>query len=401
MDTNLLAKWRWLCVHGRGWLDRQSASIDLVSQERSLRRVLNAWQASMIVQQMRLARRAAARFPDANRWLWTERGLQQASDWKSAVFKASLIPPGETVADGCCGVGADLLAISQHRRAIGFDRDAIVAMIAQTNLRSHGREAEVVHGEFPAAVSHSCDWWLHVDPDRRAVDDRQLDRRTTQADRFSPSLAEILPLASRARGAIIKLAPATRIGADIELDFQRGWIGSAGECRQQLLVRGVQAIEPKCRFAVLCDEPYAPEIFQSRADSSSQTSLAPNVEQYVFDLHPVLHAAALQSAWANQHALLPVESPAGYFTGSAQFCSPWIQCFRVLDVLPWDERRVRSWLRGHGAGIVEVKKRLVDVDANLQQRRLSEPKGESFTLLITRHLRKTIAIVAQRVSTTL
>ncbi len=354
----------------------------------------------MIVEQMRLARRAATRFPDASRWLWTERGLQQASDWRSAVFKASLIPVGETVVDGCCGIGADLLAISRHSRVIGIDRDAIMAMIARTNLTSHGREVEVVQAEFPAIVGHAGNSWLHVDPDRRSHEHNQQDRRTTQADRFSPSLVDILPLARRARGAIIKLAPATQIGTDVELDFQRGWIGCVGECRQQLLVRGARAILPACRFAALCDDPFAPEIFQTSTDCPAAISISPHVNQYVFDLHPVLYASALQSAWANQHALFPIESPAGYFTGSAQVLSPWVQCFRVLEVLPWDERRVRSWLRGHSAGIVEVKKRLVEVDANLQQRRLSQLQGESFTLLITRHLRRTVAIVAQRVSIT-
>ncbi|MEZ6075373.1 MAG: hypothetical protein R3C56_06795 [Pirellulaceae bacterium] len=100
----------------------------------------------------------------------------------------------------------------------------------------------------------------------------------------------------------------------------------------------------------------------------------------------------------------PIGSPHGYFTGDSPVDSAWLQAFEVLDVLPWDDRKIRKWLRSVGAGQVEVKSRglyplRMQVDANAYQRRYSVASGMPVTLLVTRIGDRMRGIAARRLST--
>ncbi len=387
-----MAQWHWMLNVGQQWLAQVQQGANLETVEKLLRRDLTVWQASMLIEQIRLRRRAVNRFPDAEKWWWTDRGLQQASDWCCALFKAQLIPPNERVIDCCCGVGADLVALANRFDVMGIDRDPIVSLLAAANLRSHNVHGHLVVGELPSIIGLNQAFCLHIDPDRRPQG-----RRVSQGEGFSPPLAEVLSMAGRSRGTIIKLAPATDVTVQSIGGFQRGWIGSAGQCRQQLLIRGACCTSFTAeRFAALCDHPDSPEVYQWHSPIGQTPDISDQIGDYVYDIHPVLHAANLQSEWAQEKSLRAITAPAGYFTSSMRLESAWLQRFRVLDVLAWDQRKVRSWLRHRMAGIVEVKKRLVELDANLHQRRLSQTDGEPVTLLITRMANKTIAIAAKR-----
>jgi hypothetical protein len=169
-----------------------------------------------------------------------------------------------------------------------------------------------------------------------------------------------------------------------------------GECRQQLLLTGELRRSPEHhRRALLCEpgiraEPggeYTLEEY-SPADKSVGTQLSLATTQnpchFVYDLHNVLLAADLAPNWAYEHDLHLLGSEHGYYTGNQLLLSPWAQAFRVLDVVSFDDRKLRKWFHKFGAGEVEVKCRLHKLDANAVQRRYSRPGGKAVTLLVTR-----------------
>jgi hypothetical protein len=101
-------------------------------------------------------------------------------------------------------------------------------------------------------------------------------------------------------------------------------------------------------------------------------------------------------AWAESVGTLPLGTSQGYFTSDTAFKSAWAQCFEVVEVLAWDNRRVKRWLREHHIGEVEVKKRLLQLDANEHQRQLRGADEGKITLLITRLGDRVRAIAARR-----
>ncbi|QDV24252.1 class I SAM-dependent methyltransferase [Aureliella helgolandensis] len=396
----------WLIENGPRLLDatdNQGNSTSPTTEPHGSR--LHAWQTCLLRDQRAYRKRAQRRFPQAHHWLWTDRSLAQASDWWTALYKASLFPHDAAVVDACCGAGADLAALGTRGPAVGIDSDPAMVLLAASNVRRNAIDAQTLLGSVPQDIPAGTQW-LHVDPDRRPAD-----TRTQVAERFSPPLSDVFQTTKRMRGAVIKLAPSTifepQFSEQLDDSVDRVWVGNHGECRQQLLLTGeLRQLPPSARAAVLANPESAlpassfPGTVQPLTYVGAPGVTVPIVEsplRFVFDMHAVLYGADLHAAWGEAHGLQALESEAGYFTADRPLSSPWIQCFEVLEVLPWDDRRVRRWLRSQRAGLVEVKNRLHRLDANAYQRKYSQAEGSPVTLLVTRLGGRVRTIAARRI----
>ncbi len=408
-----LSQLEWLTGEGRSLLATLEEAGDAATKAGVTPDItgvpLSPWQRELIRQQQQLRHRARYRFPEPQRWIWTERSLAQASDWWCASWKAKSLPAAIRVVDACCGAGADAVALSQRQEVIGVDVDPCMTLLTGSNVAAHGggletRTEDITAHKLRRLASEAA--WLHIDPDRRPAD-----RRTQRAAEFSPPLAVVLEAAQAFAGAIVKMAPVTYLPDELEeavaLLGQRVWLGNLGECRQQLLLLGdARNAPPGTRTAVLAEPPQTgdPQSGPPPADSTMLYAARPGTppactlqpDKYVYDLHAVLHAAGLQNSWGAAHGLRPLGDEHGYFTGDVRLDSPWAQRFETRAVLPWDDRQVRRWLRSEGAGIVEVKNRLFRLEANTYQRKYSGTGEVPFTLLVTRLGDRIRVIMAQR-----
>ena len=61
---------------------------------------------------------------------FTRLGLEQATDAWVARYKATRFPAGQLLADLCCGIGGDLMALSERGPTRGVDRDPVAAICA-------------------------------------------------------------------------------------------------------------------------------------------------------------------------------------------------------------------------------------------------------------------------------
>ena len=360
-------------------------------------------QQAVLEEQIRFRQRSRERFPDVEKWLWTDRSLQQASDWTSALVKASLIATDIPVVDACCGAGADLVALAREHRVVGIDRDPRLARLALANVHAHQLSADMCIAELPTSLGDLSRVALHIDPDRRAGEDRST--RTTHGEAFSPSLAECMLIAQPARAAIIKLAPATEIDlTEQSSDWRRCWLGTPRECPQQLLLRGeTNLIIPSGQVAAVLgrrelnrelNQELASEVYCGPQLAIEEIVTEPDA--YVYEPHPAIYAAGLAPVWSSEHNLTAITNPRGYYTGPELQPGPWAQAFRVLEVIAWDDRRVRKWLRAAGAGRLEVKSRLITIDASELQRRYSQSEGRPLVCLLTRSGKGLRAIMAER-----
>jgi SAM-dependent methyltransferase len=425
---------RWLIEQGRYLLQNPDQANDLG---------LDAAQKSILQQQLQFRKRSSSRFPNPENWLWTDRSLSQASDWLTANFKSHFFPEGAFVLDGCCGAGVDAIALAARGPVIAIDCDPWMVTLAADNAKANERSVKVRH-ELLTGNSLQGIEWLHVDPDRRIGE-----LRTQDADHFSPTLPQIFQLFRDLRGAVIKIGPSSRLSDEV-MDFvdsnlRRVWIGSRGECRQQILLYGQcglpmgllgspyevslslnrsdqsqpmqspndfdfpdkpieSALRPNGPTAVLLEDNsnrfdrYAALSFVGSQDSiKMRPSITHDLADYVFDLHHVLFASGLHADWAVKNQLRALGNPLGYYTGNQPIFSPWVQTFQVIEELAWDDRKVRKWLRHYQAGSVEVKCRLLKLDANAAQRRYQSAQVGSVTLLVTRLKERVRCIACKRI----
>src|ERR1700679_1120382 len=91
--------------------------------------------------ELRLA--ARAKFSRAMEMLFTRAGYEQSSAEPIARYRAARFGAARRVADLCCGIGGDLLALASGREALAVDRDEVHTRLALHNAGVYGEAANV------------------------------------------------------------------------------------------------------------------------------------------------------------------------------------------------------------------------------------------------------------------
>lgn len=396
-----LDDYRWLVSdQGARWLGRVAEhQRPTVAQASRLRKDLSPGRVHLVLEQAELRRRARAKFVEADRMFFTPIGLEQATDQWVAAYKASRAPEAAPLADLCCGIGGDLLALARRGPVVGVERDPAIALLAQANLRAvrpgdcDGSAARV-RVEDVAKVS-ACQFaaW-HLDPDRRPGG-----RRTTSLERCQPGPATIDRLLRQRVDAAVKLAPATQLPQEWSGRAELEWISRDRQCRQLVAWFGALAEHPGKRRATIVGTGMGDDSHSTRTLVGTEEVRAPvtgTVRRYVFDPDAAVLAARLLGTLAAEHGLAQLAAGVGYLTGDRPTADPALACFEVCDVLPFDLKRLKRLLEGRGIGRLEIKKRGVPNDPDTIHRRLHLQGDGSAVLLLTRIGQSVTAIIASR-----
>ena len=86
-----------------------------------------------------------------------------------------------------------------------------------------------------------------------------------------------------------------------------------------------------------------------------------------------------------------------YLTSDAALTSPFVQSFRVREVLPVTPKAISAALRKGEIGTLEIKKRGVDIDPATFRKKLTLRGPNAATLILARVGSKRHAILADRV----
>ena len=86
-----------------------------------------------------------------------------------------------------------------------------------------------------------------------------------------------------------------------------------------------------------------------------------------------------------------------YLTGDAALTSPFVQSFRVREVMAANPKAISQVLRSNDIGTIEIKKRGMDVDPAAFRKKLTLKGSQSATLILTRAGDRRMAILADRV----
>jgi hypothetical protein len=368
-----------------------------------LRRHLSPTKAHLLLEQVELRRRAKEKFTAADRMFFTRVGLEQATDEWVARYKATRFIDQQArsfstpaIADLCCGIGGDLLALLQHS-VVGVDRDPATAHFAEANasLFDAADRVRIVAARVEDVELNAAAW--HIDPDRRATG-----RRSTSLDAFQPSLETIEDLLARVPHAAVKLAPATEVPRDWSDRCELEWISRDGDCRQLVAWHGELVRTPGLHRATILITSSASRAGPggaSRTIFGRPDHTVPITEElgdYVFDIDPAIRAAHLQGALAAELNLSALAAGPSYLSGNSPIADPALSCFKIEDVLPLRVRAIAQHLRERGIGRLEIKKRGVDSDPEKLRRDLKLHGNNTATLLVTRIADRPAAIVAQR-----
>jgi hypothetical protein len=357
-----------------------------------LRQSLSPSRAHLVLEQAELRARGRAKFAASDRLYFTRRGLEQATDQWIAAHKARRFPAGRAVADLCCGIGGDLLALAARGPADGFDLDPLIGLFADANVRTLPQQAPAAsraHSMDAGRVDLSAYAAWHIDPDRRCGG-----RRTIDVRRMSPGRETIERLLDYNEDAAVKLAPATSPPHSWQERAELEWISRDRQCRQLVAWFGRLAGLPAARRATVLDV-HGQVVASVTGTPQHLPPPASAVLDYVFEPDASILAAGLAGQLAEAHKILPLAPSIPYFTGAEPIHDPALAAFRVLGVLPADEKRLAAELRTRRIGRLEIKCRGGILPEAIRKRlRL---KGDlSGVLLVAPHKNQTIAVLAER-----
>lgn len=346
-----------------------------------------------VLSQAKLRRKAAAKFgPFAERMLFTEAGLEQATRLRVAALHAGRFRDAgvSSVADLGCGIGADALALASLDLEVhAVERDEVTAAIAAYNLAPWAN-ATVTQGD---ALAHplSPGQGVYLDPARRTAGTRNTARVADPAD-WSPSLDDAFAFGAE-RPTGVKLGPGVDRGLLPE-DAEWQWISVDGEVVEAGVWFGPLARDGVRRSALVLRDGAGAELTGS-GDAEDEPVVG--LGRYLYEPDGAVIRARLIGDLARSLGAGMLADRIAYLSADELRPTPFAQAFEVLEEVPFQEKAIAKALSARGIGRLEIKKRGADVDP-ARLRASLRPKGpEEGTLVVTRIGERHRALIARRV----
>ncbi|HQY34612.1 SAM-dependent methyltransferase [Actinotalea sp.] len=331
--------------------------------------------------QSRLRLKAREKFADfADGMLLTQAGLEQATRLTVGARHARRFSAaGVThVADLTCGIGGDAMAMAAlGLRVLAIDLDELTAAIATVNLR-HFPEAVVRHGDGLALdlAAEGVDG-VFADPARRTA----AGRRRHDPAAYSPPLDDVLAVRHRVPALGVKVGPAIA-HSDVPADAEAQWVSVDGDVVEAGLWFGPLAPEGPGRSALVLRGSTATTVRMPAGGLTDPDVGPPGA--YLYEPDGAVIRSGLVALVAEQvHGRL-LDATIAYVTSDHLAPTDVAQAYRVLDVLPFGLKRLRTALRERDVGRLTIKKRGTAVVPEQLRKQLDLRGDAEATIVLTR-----------------
>jgi len=334
---------------------------------------------------VQLRRRARAKWSRADEMYWEREALEQATGEIVARHRAQRYAKhAGPIFDLCCSIGGDLLSLAAVRDVIGIDRDPLRLAIARANAAVYNiservmlQEGDVVVWEPPLGAL------VFFDPARRTGG-----RRRWSPDDYEPPLRTIERWLPHVAGMGVKVAP----GIDYDaLPYP---------CEVEIVSLGGEVKEACLWFGVLRHGTRRATILP--AGVSLDAIPVPPVPavaplRYLYEPDGAVIRAHLVEQLAHQIDAAKIDDTIAFLTSDTLTHTPFARGFTVLEMMPFNLKRLRTRLRELDVGQVIVKKRGSPLDPQQFAKQLRLEGTETLTVVLTRVLSQPSVILCQPV----
>jgi SAM-dependent methyltransferase len=328
-----------------------------------------------------LRKRARVKFSRAESMFFEREALEQASSELVAAYRARHFTG--RVADLCCGLGGDAIALAGRGPVLAVDLDPLRVQLCRLNLLAYDRLEAVTLLEGDALKVPWVDVeGVFIDPDRRPEGQRQLSVLACR-----PTLNEILAHAPAEVLVGIKLAPGVpwhEIHSLGNVEFI-SWRGELKEC---VLWRS-SAQNAKRQATLLPGEHIL------SADQPAEPPGTSSVRRFVYDPDPAVIRAGLVTDLARILDAYMLDERIAYLTSDHSAATPFARVWEVEEHFPFHLRRLREFLRERGVGRLQIQRRGSAVDPAELIRKLKLAGEGMRTLILTRVEAQPWTIVAR------
>jgi len=369
--------------------------------------------AALTQQSLRTAGRE--KFSRADDMFFTRTGLEQASAEVLARHSARRFLGLPLVADLCCGIGGDLMALTASAdRVLAVDADLSTLRFARRNVAvqasgssaastaaapagataasAGASAADQLHGgrvdrrgpgQRPAAVGFVCAdvrdlpptmlrglAGAFIDPARRTGG------RRLRAGDSQPPLDWCLGLAALVPRVGVKAAPGLPhdlVPAGWEAEFV-----AVGRALKEALLWSPGLASATRRATIL---PGGDSLVAAPADEPVRVA---DPGEYLLDPSPAVTRAGLVQELARELGAWQLDPMIAFLSADSPIATPFARTLRVLESMPWHEKRVAAKLRELSVGAADIRRRGLAGDVEQIHRRLSLRGDKSATVVLTR-----------------
>ena len=328
--------------------------------------------AALAQHELRLA--ARDKFSRAMQMFFTRDGLEQASAEVVARHRAArydgAVAGHGLVADLCCGIGGDLIALATGHPVRAVDRDPVHLRMALANAAAYGVAGQVQAEQQDVRLARLAGVdAAFIDPARRASG------RRLRPDAADPPLDWCLQLAAQVPLLGIKTAPGLAHDAvppGWELEFI-----AVGRDLKEAVAWSPALAQSATRATVLpgghtlVPQPGPPVPVRPPGD-------------FLLDPSPAVTRAGLVAELARVVGGWQIDRQIAFLCTPSPVHTPFARTLRVIDSAPWRQRQLPARLRGLDIGAVDIRRRGLAGDVDQLRRQLKLSGQRPATLVMTR-----------------
>lgn len=340
-----------------------------------LRCALTAEQAALVLTQLDLRERARVKFRHAEQMLFTRAGLEQATSEEIASYRARRYENQPNIIDLCCGIGGDLMALAATNTDLtAVDLDPVHLLLAAYNVGvvAPGHDLNLLEMDVRNVPIGSGNT-IFIDPARRN------DRGRMRGYECEPPLAWAIELADRAAGVGIKAAPGIPhelVPADWELEL----ISIGHDLKEAVLWS--PELASATRQATTVEGGTIHSLLPEAGDEVSVRAVLPG--DWLLDVNPAVTNAGLVQDLARQIGAERIDPEIGFLVTESEPTTPFAHAYRVIDVLPWHEKRIKEAISRHDIGPIDIRRRGLPGDVDAITRRLRGKGSRRAVIAMTR-----------------
>jgi SAM-dependent methyltransferase len=367
-----------------------------------LRREYPASLVAAAMAQQDLRRAARAKFSRASQMLFTRAGYEQSSSEPIARHRAARLAPAfpgaaARVADLCCGIGGDLIALAAVSDVLAVDRDETHARLALHNAAAydHADRVTAIVADVRDVPLTGLDA-VFIDPARRSGPG------TASADsarRYRPGQSEppldwCAALTAQVPAVCVKAAPG--IPEDlIPPAWEAEFIAEARDLKEAVLwspalaTAGTRDGLPGPRRATVL-EPHEGRAAEFTAHSLTARPGDPvplrEPGEYLLDPNPAVTRASLVEDLARDLGAdaAKIDPQIAFLTLDRPATTPFARTLQVQYSAPWHEKTFAKRLRDLDIGAADIRRRGLAGDVDQIRRRLKLSGSRRATIVITR-----------------
>lgn len=337
------------------------------------------------IMEVALARQRAVRqnkFSRAAEMFFTKSGLEQSSgeriaDYRTSRFTRSLSSEAK-IADLGCGIGGDSLALAQDFKVMGVDLDEARLIFARANAAVYERSErfEAKQADLTQLDLSEFDG-LFFDPARRSAEGK----RYFSVEQYQPPLSIIKRWLTKTPEIAVKISPGVDYSQLAGYDCEVEIISEEGEVKEAVLWFGALRSSKTVRRATLLPEAHS--LVNLPPSEKAAVPVGPPLAYLYEPDGAVIRAGLVEELALQLGDLRKIDEDIAFLTSDNLIESPFARAFPILEIMPFNLKKLSRRMQELHVGHVVIKKRGSPLDPQQLEHALKLKGDQSLTLILT------------------